>query len=207
MNNKKIIIIDYGMGNLRSVQKKFKKIGAEALISNDINEIESANKLVLPGVGHFANGIYNLKSLGFFDLLNKRVLIDKVPILGICLGMQLMAKKSEEGDVEGFGWFDADVKRFIIHDKLKHKVPHMGWNNLDIKKKSKLLDGTHEEAMFYFVHSYYVVCNKDDDILSNTIYENEFTSSIEKDNIFGTQFHPEKSHEWGEKILRNFVEI
>ncbi len=203
----KITIIDYGMGNLRSVQKKFQRVGAESEISSDLDLIRKSEKLILPGVGHFANGVKKLKESGIWDVLSQKVLVDKTPILGICLGMQLMAKHSEEGDVEGLGWFDADVVKFTIKNKLKYKVPHMGWNNAVIKKESPLFNNVPEDAMFYFVHSYHIKCNDEKDILTTTEYEYEFTSAIQKGNIYGTQFHPEKSHDWGEQLFKNFVEI
>ena len=203
----KITIIDYGMGNLRSVEKKLKRIGADVIISSDLTKIESADKLVLPGVGHFANGINKLKEFGILDMLNKKVLLHKVPILGICLGMQLMAQHSEEGDVEGLGWFDADVVKFKMNNTQKYKVPHMGWNSTEINKESLLFKDLPLDAMFYFVHSYHINCNDSCDILSTTKYEYPFTSSIQRDNIYGTQFHPEKSHDWGEQLLKNFVSL
>lgn len=203
----KITIIDYGMGNLRSVQKKFLRVGANTEITHDAKLVEKAEKLVLPGVGHFANGVGKLKESGVWDILNQKVLTDKTPILGICLGMQLMAKNSEEGDFEGLGWFDADVVKFHINDKLKYKVPHMGWNNAVVSKESPLFYNVPEEAMFYFVHSYYIKCNNPNDILTTSEYEYQFTSAIQHENIYGTQFHPEKSHEWGEMVFQNFVNL
>ncbi|MBC36025.1 MAG: imidazole glycerol phosphate synthase subunit HisH [Bacteroidetes bacterium] len=203
----KVTIIDYGMGNLRSVQKKLIRVGADAIISNDLEIISKSDKLILPGVGHFENGIKNLKELGIWDVINRRVLLDKVPILGICLGMQLMAKHSEEGNVEGLSWFDATVVKFSVKNSLKYKVPHMGWNNAVIEKKSKLFHNIPSQSMYYFVHSYHICCNSAEDVLSSTEYEYKFTSSIQKENIYGTQFHPEKSHEWGEMIFKNFMEI
>ncbi len=202
-----IAIIDYGMGNLRSVQKKFQKVGANVIISSDSTVIAKAEKLVLPGVGHFANGVKRLKESGIWDLLNEMVIIKKIPILGICLGMQLMAKHSEEGNVKGLGWFDAEVVRFNIKDTLRYKIPHMGWNTAEKNKESLLLKDLPNEAMFYYVHSYFIKCNNHVDILTTTEYESTFTSSIEKINIFGTQFHPEKSHNCGEIILKNFIKI
>ena len=203
----KITIIDYGMGNLRSVQKKFLKVGAEVEITSDLDQILKAEKLLLPGVGHFANGVKKLKESGIWELLNKKVLEEKTPILGICLGMQLMARYSEEGNTEGLGWFDAEVVNFTIRDKLKYKVPHMGWNNTIIVKDNSLMKDLDNESMYYFVHSYYMKCNNKKDILTTTGYEDKFVSSIQKDNIFGTQFHPEKSHDTGEKLIKNFVEL
>jgi imidazole glycerol-phosphate synthase subunit HisH len=207
MLNKKITIIDYGMGNLRSVQKKIQQVGAGVEITSDLDKILRAEKLLLPGVGHFANGINKLKESGIRDILNRKVLLEKTPILGICLGMQLMAKQSEEGGVEGLGWFDADVVKFTIKDKLKYKVPHMGWNSAVIEKESLLFKEVPNDAMFYFVHSFHIKCNDDKDILTSSEYEYNFTSAIQKDNVYGTQFHPEKSHDWGEEVFRNFVNL
>lgn len=203
-----IIIIDYGMGNLRSVQKKFQRVGEVVEISSDPSLILNADKLVLPGVGHFTHGIKQLKKLGIWDVLNEAVLKKKTPILGICLGMQLMAKQSCEGGVvEGLGWFDAEVVKFEVKDQLKYKIPHMGWNNAFIKRYDEFLDGVDDESMYYFVHSYHMKCNNKKDILTTTVYEDKFVSTIQKDNIYGTQFHPEKSHDTGEKLIRNFVEL
>ncbi len=201
----KIIIVDYGMGNLRSVQKKFERIGISALISDNLNLIKQANKIVLPGVGHFANGVKNLKERGIWDILNQKVLIEKTPIIGICLGMQLMAKSSEEGDIEGLGWIDSQVVRFKVSDKIKYKIPHIGWNNLKIKKVNTFFNNIEPESLFYFVHSYHFVCNNLGDELTSTEYDYTFTSSILKENILGVQFHPEKSHDQGEILLKNFA--
>lgn len=202
-----IIIIDYGMGNLRSVQKKVIRCGANAEISSDPEKILKAEKLILPGVGHFANGVKRLKERNIWDALQTAVITNKTPILGICLGMQLMAGPSEEGDAEGLGWFDAEIVKFKIQDTLKYKVPHMGWNNAIIKKKSPLMNGLSDDAMFYFVHSYHIKCNNPQDVLTVTNYEYEFVSAIQKDNIYGTQFHPEKSHDDGELLIKNFLEL
>ncbi|MBI9035779.1 MAG: imidazole glycerol phosphate synthase subunit HisH [Bacteroidales bacterium] len=200
-----IVIVDYGMGNLRSVQKKFDRINANSIISAKVEDILSADKLVLPGVGHFANGVKKLKEYGLWEALNKRVLEDKVPILGICLGMQLMALHSEEGNVDGLGWLDAQVIRFRMDETIRFKVPHMGWNHVSREKDSCLFENVPENAQFYFVHSYYMKCNHGLDVLSETNYHTDFTSAVQKGNIYGTQFHPEKSHEWGEQMLVNFT--
>jgi glutamine amidotransferase len=206
-SNFNFVIVDYGMGNLDSVRKKLRRIGFDAEISNDPAKIIEASKLFLPGVGHFYKAIQNLTALHLYDALNEAVLVKKTPILGICLGLQLMARYSEEGNEEGFGWFDADVVHFNITNQLKHKVPHMGWNYVKSEKQSILFDGIPESQEFYFVHSYHINSNKEEDVLATTEYEFPFVSALEKDNIFGVQFHPEKSHEVGEIMLSNFLKL
>ena len=203
----KMLIIDYGMCNLNSVRKKFTKIGIQSTISTDPDKIIAAEKLVLPGIGHFKVAVENLKKSGLWDALNHAVTIKHVPILGICLGMQLMAKHSEEGGVYGLGWFDAQVVRFKVNDRIKYKIPHMGWNTAKIMKHSSLLNGVSENQEFYFVHSYHYQCQEASEVLTYTDYEYEFCSAVERDNIFGVQFHPEKSHEHGEQILKNFAAL
>ncbi len=202
-----IVIIDYGMGNLRSVQKKFERIGAKSRITREPSQIAKAEKLVLPGVGHFSQACSKLKEFDIWDVLNQRVLNDKTPVLGICLGMQLMAKTSTEGNAEGLGWFDAEVVKFNIQDRLQHKVPHTGWNNAAFTRDTQFSQGISNDSSFYFVHAYHIVCNDPEDVLATTDYEYTFTSAIQRDNIWGTQFHPEKSHDVGEKLIKNFVEL
>ena len=201
-----IVIIDYGMGNLRSVQKAFERIRVPAKISASVDEILQAEKLVLPGVGHFERGISNLKEKGLFEAINEAVLKNKNPILGICLGMQLMTDFSEEGNCNGFGWIKAKTKRFSFQSNGL-KIPHMGWNSLTIKNTDSLFKGISSENFFYFVHSYYVNCDDENDVLAETTYGNIFVSSLQKGNIYGCQFHPEKSHDKGLQILKNFAEI
>lgn len=198
----KIAILDYGMGNLRSVLKAVEKAGGIPMITKDEKEIALCDRIILPGVGHFKKGMENLKRYGLIDVLNKEVLENKKPIMGICLGMQLMMQHSEEGDAEGLGWFEGDVVRFNVSDKIKYKVPHIGWNTLNFKKNNANTDPSNE---YYFVHSYHAVASKEQDILSTTMYDYEFVSSIEKNNILGYQFHPEKSHLAGLKLISNFI--
>lgn len=202
-----IVIIDYGMGNLHSVKRKLNRIGVDASISSNPKEIEAADKLILPGVGHFRKAIENIKKLEIWDVLNFSVLTQHKPILGICLGMQLMAQHSEEGNEHGLGWFDADVVKFSVNDTLAFKVPHTGWNQIIKVKESPLMKDIPDLAEFYFVHSYHFKCNSDTDILNESDYEYRFTSAIEKGNIFGVQYHPEKSHDVGEKLLKNFIHL
>lgn len=200
-----ISIIDYGIGNLGSVKRKIDRIGAASVITSDPDQIRQSDRLILPGVGHFSNAVHEMKTRGLWDILNNEVLVFKKPILGICLGMQLMANHSEEGDAEGFGWLDAEVVRFKIPDKLKYKIPHSGWNQITLKKHSPLFSGISADQEFYFVHGYHLTCKNSSDVLGETTYAVPFTSAIQKDNIYGVQFHPEKSHDAGELVLKNFV--
>lgn len=201
-----IVIIDYGMGNLRSVQKAFERIKVPVLITSDKMAILKADKIVLPGVGNFERGIANLKANELYNTLNEAVIKNKTPILGICLGMQLMTEFSEEGNVVGFGWVKAKTKKFVF-EKSGFKIPHMGWNNLLVKNNRSLLKGINEENFFYFVHSYYVKCEDEIDVLSETNYGYKFVSAFNKGNIWGCQFHPEKSHDTGLTLLRNFANL
>ena len=202
-----IVVVDYGMGNLGSIANMLKKIGAAARISSDIPEIEGADKLILPGVGAFDNGMIKLHELGLVDILNTKVLQDKTPILGLCLGMQLFTQESEEGELAGLGWFEAQTVRFKFDkDQQGLKIPHMGWNYIQVQKPSRLFEGMPEESRFYFVHSYHPVCQNQRDVLATTVYGYDFPSIIMRDNILGAQFHPEKSHKFGMRLFKNFVE-
>jgi glutamine amidotransferase len=202
-----VTIIDYKTGNIGSIRNMLKKIGEESVITSQKDEIANATKLIFPGVGAFDTGMRNLKDLDLTDILNQKVLVDKVPVLGICLGLQLMSKMSEEGIQPGLGWINAETIRFNFINTAEYKIPHMGWNFVFCKKESQLFTGMFPDARFYFVHSYYFKANDPSDILTSTRYEIEFTSSIEKGNILGVQFHPEKSHKFGMKLLRNFVDF
>jgi len=202
-----IVIIDYGIGNLASVLNMFKKIGAkDVVISNNKDVIANATKLLLPGVGAFDAGMNNLNASGLVPLLNEKVISQKTPILGICLGMQLLTKKSEEGKEAGLGWIDAETVKFNLNPELKLKVPHMGWNYIKVNKPNPLID-TQSKNRFYFVHSYYVKCFDESQSLATSNFGNDFTCMVNKENIFGAQFHPEKSLKFGMKILDNFSKL
>lgn len=196
-----IAIVDYGLGNLRSVEKAVRRVGYDCLITRDRQELQKSSGLILPGVGNFHQAVNNLKKHRLDEFLTELVIVQKKPILGICLGMQLMTTSSEEGDCQGFGWIRADTRLLRLAD---HKVPHIGWNTIGIEKKTDpefLTDATDE---FYFVHSYFVTCHNHEDILFTTNYEVTFASGFLRDNIMGVQFHPEKSHLSGLKILKYF---
>jgi glutamine amidotransferase len=201
-----IVIVDYASGNPASILNMLRKIGVEAVISSEKSVVDKASKIILPGVGAFDHGINKLKASGLLESLNKKVIDERVPFLGICLGMQLLTARSEEGKEKGLGWIDAECLQFHFPEK-KLKVPHMGWNYLQAKKPSKLLTGMNPDSRFYFVHSYYVQCNQPGDILSTAEYGFPFVSAIEKENIAGVQFHPEKSHKYGIQLLKNFVDL
>ncbi|GIU70032.1 MAG: imidazole glycerol phosphate synthase subunit HisH 2 [Candidatus Woesearchaeota archaeon] len=203
-----IIIIDYGCGNLGSIQNMIKKIGGVSKITSNLKEIDNAEKLILPGVGAFDTGIKNLHDRGIWDILNKKALSDKTPILGICLGMQLMTKSSEEGILKGLAWIDAETKKFNFeYIPEKRKIPNMGWNYIKLKKDSILFNNMYENPKFYFVHSYYVKCNISQDVLATAEYGFEYDCAFQNENIFGVQFHPEKSHKYGMRLLENFVAL
>lgn len=202
-----IIIVDYGMGNLGSIKNMFKKIGVSAVISSDHAEIDKAEKLILPGVGSFDTAMERIESSGLRPLLNKKALEDKIPVLGICLGMQLLTEGSDEGKLPGLGWIPGFTRRFVLPEELNLKVPHMGWNRVFTTEPSILTAGLPEEPRYYFVHSYFVHATDRKNSILTTEYGVTFDSAIQRGNIMGVQFHPEKSHKFGMKLLGNFAGI
>lgn len=200
-----IVIVDYKMGNSLSIKNMLKKIGTDSCISSDVDKIQKADKLILPGVGAFDTAMANIKVLGLMDVLNHQVLVEKKPVLGICLGMQLMCNASEEGSVKGFGWVNAEVIRFPkeINDK-KLRIPHIGWNSVKVKKSNSIIAAS-EDIRFYFVHSYFVQANNFSDVLTETDYGITFCSAFKCENVTGVQFHPEKSHKFGMNLFKKFV--
>lgn len=200
-----ITIVDYGMGNLNSVKNMLKYLGYDSIVTGDPEMICQADKLILPGVGNFGTAMDVIRTSGLVEVLNQKVLEEKTPILGICLGMQLLLEYSEEGDCEGLGWIPGKVKKFEFPDKPQLKIPHMGWDYIEKRKDSLLFADSAGGERYYFVHSYYVACTNREDAAATTEYGICFDSVVERDNIMGTQFHPEKSHRFGMGILGNFA--
>ena len=201
----KLVIVDFGLSNLNSVYKVMVSLHTNVMISSRPEDIENADKIILPGIGHFQKAMENLEKYQLIDPLNEAVLINKKPVLGICMGMQLMAKSSSEGHTNGLGWMDGVVVRFNVTTPSVCKIPHLGWNRIIRKRSSLLMKNIVEENEFYFVHSYHWETDHEQDILAETEYNYLFPSAIERENIFGVQFHPEKSYDDGIILLNNFI--
>jgi imidazole glycerol-phosphate synthase subunit HisH len=202
-----LVIVDYQMGNLGSIVNMLKKAGIGSVLSSDPDVIRRATRLILPGVGAFDNGMKNLERLKLVSVLNEQVIDKRIPILGLCLGMQLLSKQSEEGYLPGLSWLDAQTVRFhFTKEQNSLKIPHMGWNLVDIQRPHPLLKGLEEDNRFYFVHSFHVVCANEKTIVGETTYGNPFTSVVAHGNVMGVQFHPEKSHRFGMQLLKNYAE-
>ena len=202
-----ITIVNYGMGNLGSVQNMCKRIGVPSEITGDPEVIAKSTKLLLPGVGAFDAAMQKIADSGLREVMDKKVLEEKIPTLGICLGMQLLTNSSEEGVLPGLGWIPAQTLKFKFPPDSKLKIPHMGWNYVFSKRESPLTNDLPEEPRFYFVHSYYVKCENEQDVLTTTPYGSDFHSIVQKENVYGAQFHPEKSHKYGMRLLTNFAKI
>lgn len=201
-----IAIVDYGMGNVRSIYNALQYLGQDPCITANPKEIDNATHLILPGVGAFGDAVKNLEKGNLTELLNYQVIKKGKPFLGICLGLQMLAKSSQEhGFHIGLGWFDAEVVRFQFKEK-ELKVPHMGWNDITTEVEHPLFENLSEgQFSFYFVHSYYILCNQPENIAASCEYGIKFTAAIYRDNIFATQFHPEKSQDNGVQLLENFI--
>lgn len=202
-----IAIVDYDIGNVGSVLNMLRKVGAPAQITRDPEVLRAADKLVLPGVGAFDEAVANLRRFGLWELLDELVLQQRKPILGVCLGAQLMTRSSEEGQQAGFGWLDARIQRFRSTPQMPLRVPHMGWNLVTPTRPGiGIFQDVPEPMRFYFVHSYHMVANDPDIALATTPYGQPFVSVLGRDNILAMQYHPEKSHKYGLQIYRNFAE-
>lgn len=202
----KTVIIDYGMGNINSIRNMLCCLGYTSVLSCEKQEILTADRLVFPGVGNFGMAMDNIKDRDLDGVLNEAVLGKEIPILGICLGMQLMMSWSEEGNCAGMGWVAGQVKKFHLDTSL-YKIPHMGWDYIKPRNESRLLKDLPEDPRFYFVHSYHAECEIATESIAVTDYGGDFTSIIGRNNILGVQFHPEKSHKYGMKLLDNFMRI
>ena len=201
-----IAIVDYGIGNIGSISNMLKRVKAKSYLASTKEDIKKAEKIILPGVGHFGSGMAALRNSGLIEILEHKVFVEKVPVLGVCLGMQLMSDGSEEGNEKGLGWISGKVKHFShLNTQGNIRIPHMGWNFVNSTKAHALTNNLIDKSKFYFVHSYYFECQNANDKLLNTQYGEEFTSAIQKDNIMGVQFHPEKSHKYGMRLMENFV--
>lgn len=202
-----VVIIDYEAGNIGSIRNMLKKIGTDAVITSNPDVIEKATHVILPGVGSFDFGMQKLNDLNLIDTLRRKCHEEKTPTLGICLGAQLMCNSSQEGNLPGLGWIDAEVKKFpSLVNGTRYTVPHMGWEIVSMVKQSNLILNLPQPARFYFVHSYYIECLDSTDRLMQSQYNLTFDSAFERENIVGVQFHPEKSHKFGKQLLTNFIE-
>lgn len=203
-----ITLIDYGVGNIYAFQNVYKRLNIPTKISKTSQDLKGAEKLILPGVGSFDYAMAQLNASGMRDTLDELVIEKKVPVIGICVGMQMMGNKSEEGKLEGLKWIDSKVLKFderLIQHRTK--LPHMGWNDVIPVKEHPLFHGLEKDAIFYFLHSFYFQCNDVNDSIAISDYGVSFTSAVNRGNIYGIQFHPEKSHQYGEKLLQNFAKL
>lgn len=203
-----ITIIDYGVGNINAFINIYKSLGVDVKIAQNPSELNNATKLILPGVGHFDYAMNKFQNSGMIDKVSELVLIKSIPVLGICVGMQMLATSSEEGKLKGLGWLDANVKKIDTSLLMqKTQLPHMGWNDVEVVKSNLLFRNIETSPKFYFLHSYYFQCNQPNNIIASSTYGNTFTCAVNFKNIYGVQFHPEKSHKYGIKLLENFSKL
>lgn len=203
-----ITIIDYGVGNINAFVNVYKRVNVPTKIAKIAADLEDAQKIILPGVGHFDHAMSELIKSGMREKLDELVMVKKTPVIGICVGMQMMGNSSDEGKLPGLGWIDASIKKFD-ETKIKQvtRLPHMGWNDVQPLISNPLFDGLEKDALFYFLHSYYFECNDPKDILATSDYGGKFACAAHHENIYGIQFHPEKSHHYGETLLHNFAKL
>lgn len=203
-----ITIIDYGVGNVNAFSNVYRRLNIDSRIAKTAGDLVGAQKLILPGVGAFDYAMKRLNDSGMRDALDVLVMVEKVHVMGVCVGMQMLAKGSDEGKMEGLNWIDATVKKFdeskILHDA---QLPHMGWNDVVPERNIEIFKGLEKESIFYFLHSYYFHCNSVSDVIATSEYGGKFTSAVNRGNIYGVQFHPEKSHQFGETLLYNFANL
>jgi glutamine amidotransferase len=203
-----ITLIDYGVGNIFAFQNVYKRLNIPTKIAKSLHDLSDVTKLILPGVGSFDQAMSQLNKSGMREKLDELVLDKNIPVIGICVGMQIIGNRSEEGKLDGLNWIDSEILKF--DEKLiphRTKIPHMGWNNVNPIYSHPLLEGLEKDALFYFLHSYYFRCNNPIDSLAVSDYGITFSSVVKRNNIYGIQFHPEKSHKYGEKLLYNFANL
>lgn len=203
-----ITVVDYGLGNVQAFVNIYNRLDIKVSVAKSSSDFVKTTKIILPGVGSFDRAMEQFNSSGLRNLIERLVLEEEIPILGVCVGMQMLAGASEEGRLSGLGWIDGNVKRFDLNSMIQFQnLPHMGWNNVVSENKDSLFEGMRKESRFYFLHSYYFDCYQESNIIGVTDYGFLFTSAVKKKNIYGVQFHPEKSHHDGTQLLKNFSEI
>jgi imidazole glycerol-phosphate synthase subunit HisH len=203
-----ITIIDYGLGNVLAFANIYKRLNVPVAVAKTASDLGRATKLILPGVGAFDHAMTLLQRSGMREALDELVLVRAVPVLGVCVGMQILAAGSEEGRLPGLGWIEGDVRKFAVASSRQTvRLPHMGWNDVNPVSGSALFSGLESDARFYFLHSYYFRCARDEDILARAEYGSVFCCAVQSKGIFGVQFHPEKSHRYGTRLLKNFAEL
>jgi glutamine amidotransferase len=203
-----IAIIDYGLGNVKAFANVYKNLNIPVRLANQKSDLSGVEKIILPGVGAFDYAMERLNASGLRKTIEDLVFSKKIPILGICVGMQMLASESEEGKTPGLGWVAGEVKKFDFSKFTKNScIPHMGWNNVYSTGKNNLMKGLCDDSLFYFLHSYYFECKNREDSIAYAEYGHQFTCAVNYKNIYGVQFHPEKSHQWGVQLLKNFAEL
>lgn len=201
-----ITIVDYGLGNIAAFASVYNKANVKVSIARTAEDLKDASRLILPGVGHFDHAMRLLQQSGMREALEEMVLGSKIPVIGVCVGMQMLARSSEEGELPGLGWIAADVRSFKSQEEMKQiSVPHMGWNDVRPLTPSPLFSGLESDARFYFLHSYFMSCDRGEDVLATCSYGFDFACAVQSSNVYGVQFHPEKSHRFGDRLLRNFA--
>ncbi|OJT97408.1 MAG: imidazole glycerol phosphate synthase, glutamine amidotransferase subunit [Alphaproteobacteria bacterium 65-7] len=203
-----ITLVDYGLGNIQAFANIYNRLNIPVTVARDAQTLANASRMILPGVGHFDWAMKRLADSGMRQTLDDLVVRQKKPVLGICVGMQMMAKRSDEGELPGLGWIDAEVKKFDVTGSNRHtQLPHMGWNDVSATEFGDIFGGMEGGSRFYFLHSYYFAPNRGEEVVGKTDYNGTFASAVRAGNVFGVQFHPEKSHRWGIQLLKNFAEL
>jgi glutamine amidotransferase len=203
-----IALVDYGLGNIQAFANIYNRLNIPVTIAGTAEVLAGAEKIILPGVGAFDWAMTRLNDSGMRETLDELVVRQKKPVLGICVGMQIMAARSDEGELPGLGWIEADVKKFdLSRSNQQTRLPHMGWNDVEATQFDDIFRGMEEGSRFYFLHSYYFAPSRPQDVLGQTDYNGRFASAARAGNVFGVQFHPEKSHRWGVQLLKNFAEL